>query len=93
MIVGDFMIGLKHPYISVALSSGESFGGGQQFSKDAMIRRCGCGVIAAADALLYLSRWHSYGAVDYFAGFWKTSLFPSPSTITAYEALTVAISQ
>ena len=68
MIVGDNMIGLQHPYISVALSSGASFGGGQQFSKDAMIRRCGCGVVAAADALLYLSRWHSHGAVDYFAG-------------------------
>ena len=68
MIVGDNMIGLQHPYISVALSSEASFGGGQQFSKDAMIRRCGCGVVAAADALLYLSRWHSHGAVDYFAG-------------------------
>ena len=76
MIVGDIMIGLKHPYISVALSSGESFGGGQQFSKDAMIQRCGCGVIAAADALLYLSRWHSHGAVDYFAGLLENKPIP-----------------
>ena len=76
MIVGDIMIGLKHPYISVALSSGESFGGGQQFSKDSMIRRCGCGVIAAADALLYLSRWHSHGAVDYFAGLLENKPIP-----------------
>lgn len=78
---GDNMIGLQHPYISVALSSGTSFGGGQQYSKDAMIRRCGCGVIAAADALLYLSRWHSYGAVDYFAGLLKDK----PVPLSAYD--------
>ena len=62
------MIGLQHPYISLELQRNMSYGGGQQFSKSAMIRRCGCGVIAAADALIYLSRWHTNGAVDYFAG-------------------------
>ena len=62
------MIGLQHPCISLALQSGTSYGGGQQFSKNAMIRHCGCGVVAAADLLLYLTRWHSNGAVDYFAG-------------------------
>ena len=76
IIVGDSMIGLKHPYISVALSSGESFGGGQQFSKDAMIRRCGCGIVAAADVLLYLSRWHAHGAVDFFAGLLENKPIP-----------------
>lgn len=82
MIFGDNMIGLQHPYISVALSSVTSYGGGQQYSKDAMIRRCGCGIIAAADALLYLSRWHSNGAVDYFAGLLKD--MPIPLSIYDY---------
>ena len=78
MIVGDNMISLQHPCISLALSSGTSFGGGQQFSNDPMIRRCGCGVVAAADLLLYLSRWHSHGAVDYFAGLLEDKPVPLP---------------
>lgn len=72
------MIGLQHPYISVALRSGTSYGGGQQLSKNAMIRRCGCGVIAAADLLLYLSRFHPHGAVDYFAGLLEDRPIPLP---------------
>lgn len=72
------MQGLQHSYISLSLSSGISYGGGQQFSKDAMIRRCGCGVIAAADLLLYLSRWHSHGAVDYFAMLLEDTPVPLP---------------
>ena len=72
------MIGLQHPYIGIALPQGKSCGGGQQFSKNAMIRRCGCGVIAAADVLLYLTRFHSHGAVDYFAGLLADEPIPLP---------------
>lgn len=70
------MLTIQHPYISVAHSGNPSYGGGQQFSKNAMIRRCGCGVIAAADMLLYLTRWHSNGAVDYFAGLLEDKPIP-----------------
>ena len=52
------MLSLQHPYIAVSTGKGESYGGGQQYSDNAMVRRCGCGIIAAADLLLYLSRWH-----------------------------------
>ena len=78
MFVSDNMNGLQHPYISVSLKNGNSYGCGQQFSKSAMIRRCGCGVVAAADLLLYLSRWHSNGAVDYFAGMLEDKPVPHP---------------
>ena len=70
------MIGLQHPYISAALSGGTSYGGGQQHSPNAMLRRCGCGVVAAADLLLYLTRWHPFGAVDYFAAMLQDSPIP-----------------
>lgn len=72
------MLALQHPYIGVALPHGVSYGGGQQHSQSAMIRRCGCGVIAAADLLLYLSRWHPNGAVDYFAGLLQDRPIPLP---------------
>lgn len=62
------MLSLQHPYIAVKTRSGESYGGGQQLSPDPMVRRCGCGVIAAADLLLYLSRWHMTMPAAYFDG-------------------------
>ena len=52
------MIGLKHPYISVAYEGGNSFGGSQRLSGNSTLASCGCGVIAAADLLLYISAWH-----------------------------------
>ena len=52
------MLTLRHPFISVLVGSGPSYGGGQQFSDNHMISRCGCGIIAAADTLLYLDRYH-----------------------------------
>lgn len=78
MGLGDTMIALQHPYIAVALKSGTSCGGGQQHSQNAMIRRCGCGVVAAADLLLYLTRWHAHGAVDCFAGLLEDAPIPLP---------------
>ena len=73
------MIALQHPYISVALSGRAiSYGGGQQFSDNHMVTRCGCGIIAAADLLLYLTRWHPHGAVDYFAGLLGDMPIPLP---------------
>ena len=60
------MLELQHPYISVDIHGKLSYGGGQQYSNDPMIRRCGCGIIAATDLLLYLSAWHPHGAIAYF---------------------------
>ena len=76
------MLTLQNPYISVYVHGRASFGGGQQFSGNTMIRRCGCGVIAATDLLLYLSRNHPFGAVDFFAGLLGEQPLPFP----AYDA-------
>jgi len=83
------MTELKHPYISVDIHGRNSYGGGQQFSESAMIRRCGCGIIAATDLLLYLSRWHRFGASDYFAGL----LAEPPLPFYAYTACLRRISK
>ena len=48
------MAKLLHNYISVNKDGQYSYGGNQLWSEDAVMRRCGCGVIAAADLLLYL---------------------------------------
>lgn len=49
-------IGLKHDICSV---DGRTYGGSQMLSDDKNIRKCGCGVAAAADLLIYLHRHHS----------------------------------
>lgn len=57
------MLSLQHPYIAVARDGHRSYGGGQQYSDNNMIRRCGCGIIAATDTLLYLQRYHNHGQI------------------------------
>ena len=77
------MLSIQHPYISVAVHGGASYGGGQQFSENAMIRRCGCGIVAAIDLLLYLDRWHMTERVSFF-----DSLLPeAPVPFPAYTGL------
>ena len=49
-------IQLKSPYTSIRLPGGtSSFGGSQMWARTKTLRKCGCGVVAAADILLYLS--------------------------------------
>ena len=55
---GDVMISLKNPYISVDYENGPSFGGSQTQAVNKTIKHVGCGVIAAADLIIYLSRNH-----------------------------------
>lgn len=66
-VPGDFMIQLQNPYISVDYAGRPSFGGGQQHSGDKVLQRCGCGVVAALDTLLYLQRWHDDVYIQDFA--------------------------
>ena len=47
---------LTKPYPSVQLNSRASFGGSQQSLDTKTLRRCGCGLVAVLDLLLYLSR-------------------------------------
>ena len=50
------MTALKNKYISIAYESGSSFGGSQRLCGSKILADCGCGLIAAVDLLLYLSR-------------------------------------
>lgn len=48
------MIGLKKSYISIRYQGKESYGGSQMWFDNKTLRGYGCGLIAAADLLLYL---------------------------------------
>ena len=52
---------LRRPYVTIALSDGFSTGGSQIWSKRKVVRRCGCGPVAAFDLLLYLQEKHGMG--------------------------------
>lgn len=49
---------LKNEFISVSKEGLVSYGGNQVWSENAVIRKCGCGVISSLDLLLYLGRHH-----------------------------------
>jgi len=48
---------LKNPYVSVSYGGFLSFGGSQRRAESRITRRCGCGIIASADLLLYLANY------------------------------------
>ncbi|MCR5577337.1 MAG: hypothetical protein K6F56_10045 [Oscillospiraceae bacterium] len=77
------MLSLQHPYISVALDGQRTYGGGQQFSDNHMVNLCGCGIIAAADTLLYLQRWHNHGRIPML----DVCLQTNPLPFSAYHEL------
>ena len=76
------MLSLQHPYISVSFDGHGSYGGGQQFSHDRMMKRCGCGVVAATDLLLYLNRYHHGTEIPPFRDLPREGPLPFP----AYDA-------
>ena len=86
MLVID-MLELQHPYISVDVHGKNSYGGGQQFSDNPMIRRCGCGIIAANDLLLYLSSWQMQGSVAFFDSLPETRPIPLPAYTTCISRM------
>lgn len=51
-------VALKQDLIAVSDGTGESYGGNQLLLSDETERSVGCGVVAALDLLLYLSRYH-----------------------------------
>lgn len=77
---------LKHPYIGVMTANGVSFGGDQRRSADPVVRRCGCGLVAVTDLLLYLSRYHPDCAIPSLAA-------PEGEALTQqrYDALTLRL--
>ena len=56
------MLELKHPYPRVQYEDAVSYGGDQLRAQGANLQRCGCGVVAVEDLLLYLRRYHRPGA-------------------------------
>lgn len=45
---------LKNPYVSIQTENGKSFGGNQDWFPYSYLKQVGCGVIGAADLVLYL---------------------------------------
>jgi len=74
---------LRNNYISVANIAKASYGGSQMRSEKPVIKRCGCGLIAACDLLLYLHRHHKDCNSDLFEGLTVDEAVP----ISAYNAL------
>lgn len=52
------MTELKNPIVSLIHDGGTTYGGSQQLFENETLRRVGCGVVAAADLLLYLALYH-----------------------------------
>lgn len=59
---------LKHPYLMVERAGTLSYGGNQNWLHSAVMRKCGCGVIAATDLLLYLHRNRKECQTEVFSG-------------------------
>lgn len=58
---------LKRPYPAVRTGASLSCGGSQNWFPEEGFRRCGCGVIACADVLLYLTGREELTREEYFA--------------------------
>ncbi len=58
------MLELKGNYIKINYGSTESYGGNQRLSSDRVVKKCGCGIVAALDSLLYLKSRCSWTVVS-----------------------------
>lgn len=75
-------IALRHPYPSVKKEGQRSYGGCQSWLSNATAQKSGCGLVAAADLLIYL---HRYGGCT--AGFFRElPADPIPAEIYDYYA-------
>lgn len=59
---------LKHPYLRIGGPGDATYGGSQRRGRTLCMRKWGCGVIAAADLLLYLSLYRPGCRGSLFAG-------------------------
>ena len=57
---------LRRPYPSVKKEAERTYGGCQNWLSNAAAQRSGCGLVAAADLLIYLHRYHSGCAMEFF---------------------------
>lgn len=49
------MLGISSPYLAVQTGSALSYGGNQTLSDNNTIKKCGCGIVAALDLVIYLN--------------------------------------
>ncbi len=56
---------LKSPYISVMTAHGPSYGGSQMWSSNQVMKKCGCGIVAAQDIILYLRKSNTRTVNEY----------------------------
>ncbi len=75
---------LKHRYLSVAQAGTFSYGGNQNWAHSAVMRTCGCGVIAATDLLVYLYRNRKDCRTEVFFEIPASG----PVSLAVYESLT-----
>lgn len=81
---------LLHPYPAVDWAAGGSFGGSQSRSASAIIRKCGCGVIAMTDLVLYLTRYHGCAAPAQVAALAQTDPIPAEAYDRCSRSLQLA---
>ena len=82
------MVELRNKYPAMDMGGTLSYGGSQLWAKEKTMQQCGCGVIACADVLLYLSRFHTGNKPSPLIGFDASH----PITCSEYEKLIKAIS-
>jgi len=73
-------VALKNPYPGVKKGPEVSYGGCQGWLSDATAQRSGCGLVAAADLLLYLHRYGGGPAPEFFR-----DLPPDPLPAAIYD--------
>lgn len=81
------MLCLKYPYISVAYNGEESFGGSQTMYPGKILSKSGCGLIAAADLLLYISKYHDLINTSELAAFVNSDIIAQRD----YEKLLISL--
>jgi len=78
---------LNHPYVSVQTADGHSYGGDQNWSDRKVVRQCGCGVVAAADLLLYLQQNRTDVMIRQLKAIPKNGAVPRDSYLKLIEDL------
>lgn len=73
---------LRNPYPGVQRDAQRSYGGSQGWLSDAVAQKSGCGLVAAADLLIYLHRYGGYTA-EFFR---ELPADPIPAEIYDYYA-------
>ena len=77
MGLADMNIELKHPLCAVAYPDGISFGGSQMHSTDSTMVKCGCGIVAVQEVLLYLARYHGCPGQEFYGEMLGKAVVPS----------------